>query len=52
LSFEDYPKGKFPKVKFDFDPLNLNRPQLEPKMGKSLGVKLEFGAQRWAKAPR
>jgi hypothetical protein len=40
-----------PRVKFDFEPLNLKRTQWAPKMGKNPSIKFEFGAQRWAKAP-
>jgi hypothetical protein len=43
LEFGTLTMRKSPEIKFDFKPLNPKRPQWAPKMGKSLGVKFEFG---------
>jgi hypothetical protein len=44
--------GKNPEIKFDFRTLNPKRHQWAPKWAKAHGVKFEFGAQRWGKAPK
>jgi hypothetical protein len=53
FEFGGLPKRKnAPRVKFYFESLNPKKPQWAPKWAKAPGIRFEFGAQRWAKAPR
>jgi hypothetical protein len=44
LVWETHQKENFPRVKFDFEPLNPKRPQWAPKWAKAPGVTFEFGS--------